>query len=502
LPRIERTIIVQAPVDRVYQWWRHMENLPKVLPRLRTVKRTGPFSTHWQAEGEHGELLEWDAIILQDLPQRQLEWESKTGPVPNKGHIDFEALSGDRTRLRVSLTESSERPMGPGGTALMVNDLDDALVRFQQAMEAEKSPSDPEPRVPYGGLFYGAMSATAGVLLIGALAWSLVALIEVWVIVFGALLVGATLSPAIAWLESKRIPRSLAVTVVFLAVLTGVVGILVGLIPTVMIQGQELAVSLPYYVDKLQTIMTALHERHAMIPEGSRLMAYVAEQASSVLSNAFSITGRIVWVTVVIISILFLAMFMLLDGGGLQQNFLRLIPIRQKSHFPALLHTVQERVGRYMLGLGAICLLAGLLTWGSLAALGVPYALLIGAVTTLMQAIPFVGPLVGGSMAALIGLSKSAQLAVWAIVVYAIIQQIIGQFLFPVIMGRTIGMHPFWIAVALLVGGTLYGLTGAFLAIPLAIAVSIVIDCYYIPWAEARAMDPDRVADPEEGTGP
>lgn len=285
-------------------------------------------------------------------------------------------------------------------------------------------------------------------------------------------------------------PRPLAVTLVFLAVLTGVVGILLGLIPTVMTQGQELAVSLPYYTDKLQAIMTQLHEKHAVVPEGSRLMAYLAEQASGILSNAFSITGRIVWITVVVISILFLSLFMLLDGGGLQRNFMRMIPIRNKSQLPALLYTVKERVGRYMLGLAAICLVAGLLTWWSLAVMGMPYALLIGAVTALMQPIPFVGPMFGGVLAALIGLSKSAQLAIWATVVYGVIQQIIGQLLFPVIMGRTIGMHPFWIAVALLIGGTLYGLTGAFLAIPLAIAVSIVIDCYYLPWADSQ-VDPD-----------
>jgi predicted PurR-regulated permease PerM len=489
LPRVERTIIIQAPVDRVYQWWARMDNLPKVLPRLRTVKRTGPFTSRWQAEGQDGQLLEWDATILQDLPQRQLEWESKSGPVPNKGHVDFEALSRDRTRLRIWLSESSERPMGPDGTALLATDLDDALARFQSAMEADMQVPVPAPPVAYGHLFYGGMAATAGVLIVGALAWSLVALIEVWVIVLGALLVGASLSPAVSWLQMRGLPRPVAVSITFLAVVALVTVILIGLIPTIMIQGQDLAVSLPFYVDRLQALMSQWHEKHAMIPEGSRLVAYLAEQASGVLSNAFSITGRIVYITVVVISILFLSLFLLLDGGGLQQSLLKLIPIRQKFQVPALIYTVQERVGRYMLGLVAICLLAGLLTWGAMALLGVPFALLIGSVTALTQAIPFVGPLIGGGLAALIGLSKSAQLAVWTMVVNAIIQQVIGQLLFPVIMGRTIGMHPFWIAVALLVGGTLYGLTGAFLAIPLAIAVSIIVECYYVPWAESKAED-------------
>lgn len=340
-------------------------------------------------------------------------------------------------------------------------------------------------------LFYKAMAATSGVVVILGLAWSVVALVEVWVIVSGALLVGASLAPAVEWLEKMHMPRAIAVSVTFLAVTAGAVIALMSLIPTIMGQGQDLATSLPLYVDNLQALMTTLHARHPAIPEGSKMIGFMAEQGSQVLSNAFSLTGRFVWIMVVVLSILFLALFMLLDGRSLQANLLRLIPIRQRSQLPALLQTVERRIGRYMLGLGIICLLAGLVTWWSMAILGVPYALLIGAVTALLQAIPLVGPLVGGGLAALLGLSISAKLAVYAMVAYTVIQQVIGQFLFPLLMGRTIGMHPVWIAVALLVGGTLYGLTGAFLAIPMAIAISIVIECYYLPWAESKAAEMD-----------
>ncbi len=494
MPRVERTIIVQAPVDRVYQWWARMENVPQVLPRVRAVKRTGPFTTHWQAEGGDGQLVEWDATIIQDLPLRQLAWESRSGPVPNRGHIDFEALGRDRTRLHIAIQESSEHPLGPNGTALLVNDIDEALARFQAAMEATPSVPPLPIAYPYRDLFYRAMSGTAGAMVIFALAWSLVALVEVWVIVLGALLIAATLSPMVDWLmRIGRMPRGAAVGVTFLAVSTGVTVILMVLIPQVMTQGQDLALSLPTYVEKLQAYMTQLHARHPAIPEGSRLMEYAAETGSQVLGNAFTMTGKFVWLVIVFLSILFLAFFILLDGRRLQETVVRLIPIPQKSHVPALLHTVDQRVGRFMLGLAVICGIAGIVTWWAMALLGLPYALLVGAVTALLQAVPFVGPLVGGALAGLLGLSVSGSLALWALAIYTAIQQVIGQALFPLIMGRTIGMHPVWVAVVLLVGGTLYGLTGAFLAIPVAIAVSIVIECYYLPWADAKSAETDEV---------
>jgi len=356
--------------------------------------------------------------------------------------------------------------------------------RFTQSLIVSPPPPD-----PYRSLFLKGIAVTAGALLTLALAWSLVALIEVWVIVIGALLVAAALGPAVGSLMRLKVPRGVAVGVTFLAVSATAVIMLAVLIPQVMTQGQDLAASLPGYVDRLQEHLTRLHARHKFVPEGSQLIAYVAETGSQVLANAFSMTGKFVWLVIVFLSILFLAFFMLLDGRRLQETLVRLIPSRQKSHVPELLEQVEQRVGQYMAGLGIICFVAGVLTWGILALLGLPYALLVGAVTALLQAIPFVGPLIGGTLAALIGLSKSGSLALWTIFWYTAIQQLIGQVLFPWIMGRTIGMHPAWVAVVLLVGGTLYGLTGAFLAIPVAIAVSIILECYYLPWAEAKSAD-------------
>jgi hypothetical protein len=195
VPRIERTLIVQAPVERVYRWWAEWENLPKVLPRLRDVRKTGPLTTHWRAEDAAGQVLEWDATITQDLPQRQIAWEAKHGPVRVKSQVDFEALSGDRTRLHLIVSEE-------GATGSLLTDgLDEALHHFKALIEAGP-PVPPLPvAYPYRDVFYRAMAATAGILTIAGVAWGLVSLMEVWMIFVGGLLLAATLSPAVAYLE-------------------------------------------------------------------------------------------------------------------------------------------------------------------------------------------------------------------------------------------------------------------------------------------------------------
>lgn len=486
MPRVQRSIVVKAPIDRVYQWWARWENLPAILPHVREVRRTSNLSMHWSAEGADGNTVEWDTALVQDLPQRQLAWEGRAGGILHKGLVDFEPLSGNRTRLRVTISEAGEAPFRPGGSGILVQDLDVALERFRELIES--TPVLVQSPTAYRGLFYKAMAATAGVLVIAGLAWSVVTLVEVWMIMLGALLLAATLEPAVAWL-ARRMPRGLAVTIAYLALLSLATVLVLVLIPAAMTQGQELAGRLPDYAEQLQGLLARWHERHPIIPPGSQVMAYLAQQGSMMLGNAFSLTTRLLWLLVVALSILFLALFILLDGRRLLDTLLRFIPLSQKAQLPALTRTLQERIGHYMLGLVVICLLSGAITWGALAAMGVPYALLIGALTAFMQAIPFVGPLIGGGVAVFAGFSHSPQLALWTLIVYTVIQQVIGQFLFPLIMGRTLGIHPVWIALALLVGGTLHGLVGAFMAIPVAIAVSIVLECYYFPWAEAKSSE-------------
>ncbi|MEB3197296.1 MAG: AI-2E family transporter [Candidatus Sericytochromatia bacterium] len=488
MPSFERSVTVTASVDQAYQWWARVENIASLVPGLKQLTRTGPFTSSWCVEWAPGQEGTWDTSIVQDLPQRLVAWESRSGPWPNRGRVEFEALSSERTRVTLSLEEEPEHPTGDT-TPTLYGGIDAALMRFGEAMAvAEQLPAAPE-QSGYQALFLKSAAATGGALTTLALAWSLVALIEVWVVVVGALLVAAALGPAVQWLMHSKLHRAGAVGVTFIAVTAAITVLSMLLIPQVMTQGQDLAASLPGYVDRAQEHLTQLHARHRLVPDGSRLMGYVAETGSQVLANAFNMTGKFVWLIIVLLSILFLAFFILLDGRLLQEALVRWIPLKRKDHVPALLHMVEQRVGRFMAGLALICAVAGLLTWGALAWLGLPYALLVGAVTALLQAIPFVGPLIGGALAGLIGLSKSGSLALWTVVVYAAIQQLIGQVLFPWIMGRSIGMHPAWVAVVLLVGGTLYGLTGAFLSIPVAIAVSIILECYYLPWAEAKSGD-------------
>ena len=107
-----KTITVNRSPEMVYSFWRNFENLPRFMHNLESVRATGLVHSHWVAKGPAGTVVEWDAVITQDIPNESIAWKSLEGSeVDNWGSVHFEpTLDGAGTIIRVDL---AYRP--PGG---------------------------------------------------------------------------------------------------------------------------------------------------------------------------------------------------------------------------------------------------------------------------------------------------------------------------------------------------------------------------------------------------
>ncbi len=101
-----RTITINKSARELYQFWRQLENLPRIVPDLKSVTATSERTSHWVAKGPGGVDVEWDAEIVEDNPADRISWRSLPGStVPNSGTVQFQELPGDRgtvVRLRMS----------------------------------------------------------------------------------------------------------------------------------------------------------------------------------------------------------------------------------------------------------------------------------------------------------------------------------------------------------------------------------------------------------------
>ena len=135
-----KSIIVDRPIEEVYNFWRDFEQLPRFMSYLQSVRYTGDRRTHWIAKGPAGTKIAWDAETTAEEPNRLIAWRSVEGSeFENSGSVRFERAPGNRgTLVRVELDYSSNRAASALGK-LMRMDLGRRIVhdlrRFKQVME-------------------------------------------------------------------------------------------------------------------------------------------------------------------------------------------------------------------------------------------------------------------------------------------------------------------------------------------------------------------------------
>lgn len=146
--RVDRAITINAPREEVYAFWRNLENLPRFMQHVQYVRTLDDRNSHWVMEGLAGQRVEWDAEIINEIPNELLAWRSLPGAsVNNAGSVRFEhATAGRGTKVLVSL--QFEPPAGQVG-ALVAKllgkqpdlEIDEGLHRLKNIIEAGEIPT-------------------------------------------------------------------------------------------------------------------------------------------------------------------------------------------------------------------------------------------------------------------------------------------------------------------------------------------------------------------------
>ena len=111
-----------------------------------------------------------------------------------------------------------------------------------------------------------------------------------------------------------------------------------------------------------------------------------------------------------------------------------------------------------------------------LSLLGVKYALLLGILAMLLEIVPIVGPVISAIPGVILAFSQSPTLGVWVLIFYVAVQQVENHIFTPLILGKTIGLNPVTVILALLIGGKLAGILGIILSIPMAVVIVEILD--------------------------
>ncbi|MDQ6908569.1 MAG: AI-2E family transporter [Chloroflexota bacterium] len=315
------------------------------------------------------------------------------------------------------------------------------------------------------------LAVIAGILLVARL-WQIILMLII------ALVLAGTFSPVVTWLERHRVPRPLALTLILLALLGAVVGLGVLIIPAFVHQFGTLSADAP-------RIQARLADFAARIPP-------LAGQADVIRSAkpdrlfgpigayALKSVGAAAQMVVLGGTTVVIAFYLIADHERVQGFLFALLPRRYHIRTARVLLDMETVVGGYMRGQAITSLCIGVFAFTLLQVMGVPAALPLAILAAFADLIPLVGGVLAVAPSVLFALTIGPLQAVIVLVALVIYQQFESHLLLPRVYGQSLRLSPLAVIVALLVGGTLLGIVGALLALPMAAGIRVLIENYRI----------------------
>ena len=328
---------------------------------------------------------------------------------------------------------------------------------------------------------------TVAILVLVAVAWLLRDL--VMLIGFAALLAYA-LDPVVSVVArvplpgSRRLPRGVAAGIVVLTLVVVAGWALASAVPRLVHEIARFVDSAPGVLARLELEVRRFAESrglHGLVGTGdggpSGVAATVLHTAQAwtmkLLGGVFGNLGQIFGLVLLPV----LAFYLLADREAVRSSALRFIPDDLRPQAARVLDAVEPALRAYVRGQSIVCLVIGAVMALILKLLGFPVTLLLGVTVAVAEIVPFLGFWFAAAAIALAGYSMSPGLALAGLVIYIVINNLMGTFVTPRLLGREVKMHPFVVTVSILGGGTLLGPPGAILALPAAaIAQSVIAE--------------------------
>lgn len=316
---------------------------------------------------------------------------------------------------------------------------------------------------------------------------------RLWVGIFPvllALIVATVLWPVTAWLRRHRVPSALAAVVVLLGSLVVFFGVIGAIIPTVVSQAGELADSAAKGLQSLQDWLAKppFNLDSRTIDDGvSRATQWLQDQGGQIASGALAGASAVGSGLVTLVLVLVLVFFFLKDGPDFLPFVRRTAGERAGDHLTEVCTRAWNTLGGFVRTQAIVALADAVLIGVGLLLLGVPLAFALAVLTFFGAFIPIIGAFAAGALAVLVALVANGPMtALLVLALVVAVQQIEGNVLQPFLQGRSMDLHAGIILLAVTVGSTIFGIVGAFLAVPVA-AVGAVVVRYLSEQANLRS---------------
>jgi predicted PurR-regulated permease PerM len=333
--------------------------------------------------------------------------------------------------------------------------------------------------------FFVGLTGALGVAVAYVIARGIGEITSVLIVIGLALFIAIGLNPLLAFLVRRGLSRGLAVAIVTFGFVLVIATFVLVAVPPVSREVQNLVTNYPRYKAELASGKGSVGSVVAKL----HLTSYFKGKSKLNLSVAGGVLGAgkvVLSLGVATISVLVLTIYFLLALPGVKRRWLSLIPLSRRERVALLTDEVFERVGGFMLGNLLTSVVSGIGTFVWLTVFGVPYALLLALLVALFDLVPMVGSTIAGVVVTLVALSKGAPIGIATGAFYIVYRFVEDYLLNPRVMKHTVKVSPGLTIIATLIGGTLLGLIGALVAIPVAATVQLLLEEVAFPRQNRR----------------
>ncbi|MDH6132047.1 putative PurR-regulated permease PerM [Kitasatospora sp. MAA4] len=324
-----------------------------------------------------------------------------------------------------------------------------------------------------------------GALVAYHLAQSVVRITGILTLVLLALFIAISLEPMVGWLLRGGLRRAWAVLVLALAVLGLAGGFVALVIPPLSGEIDALAKAVPAWLQQLhdhQSVLGRLEDRYHLV---DRAKQQLNGGNATTLVNGVLGAGQLLLSTLTdLVIVCTLTLYFLAGLPTIKAFGYRFVPRTRRARVEELVEEILIRTGRFMLANIVTSAIAGLATFLWLEAWGVPYPAVLGLFVALMDLVPVVGSTIGGVVVSLVALVVSFPVALGTAAFYTVFRLAEDYLIMPRAMKYAVEVHPVVTVLAVLIGGALLGIVGALVAVPVAVALGLVLDEVLFPQLE------------------
>jgi putative permease len=297
-------------------------------------------------------------------------------------------------------------------------------------------------------------------------------------------LFAAVLNPLVAWLQRHRIPRSVSAAALGLLMLGGMAAALWFGVPPLLDQGQQLWRDAPELWDGLRrramAFLSSRPELAAQIPDANELVRRLSPVATRLVGQLGRYTASLLTVLGSSLLLVVLVVYSLASPQPLIAGLLGAVPERHRHRAEHILSLTLTRLKSWAMGSLLLGLIVGTACWIGLHFLGVPFALVFGVIAGIGELLPNLGPVISAVPPMLVALSVDPMLAVWVALLFLVVQQLENNLIVPLVMSRTLDLHPLSVTFMVLTMGTMFGVVGAIIAVPAAVVIKTLYQELYL----------------------